>query len=70
MKKKYIKPDVYCKKETVGMIPSVAVGLIVVAAGVGALVARAGTALAKKVGQDSFDQRKRLPALDVVEVYS
>jgi hypothetical protein len=76
MKKPYVKPIVYCKKEAVGLIPAVAVGLIVaagvgaVAGGVGALVARAGTALAKKVGQDSFDQRERLPALDIVEVYA
>jgi hypothetical protein len=81
MKKVYVKPVLFYGKEPVGIVPLVAgvaalLGVSQAVAGLGlgaaAGVAAVGgaTAVAKKVGQDSFVRRERLPALDIVEVYA
>jgi hypothetical protein len=80
MKHAYSKPVLFQGKEPVGLIPVVVgiaavlgvsqavAGLILGAAATSAAVG-GGVALAKKLGEN-FGRLERLPALDVVEVYT
>ncbi|GMO32916.1 MAG: hypothetical protein Ta2F_08870 [Termitinemataceae bacterium] len=73
MKKDYVKPEMYCKKEPEGAIPAVALALGLVAASAAAVSASAvaaGTALAKKKGRNFIEGWARLPNLDAVKAYS
>ena len=78
MKQAYIKPLLFYGKEPAGLVPVVAgiaaalgvsqavAGLALGAAVTGAAVG-GGTALAKKLGENS--RWERLPSLDIVEAY-